>query len=101
MRDIKTPGKKKIYKSISQKGGGGEAGAGYVCACVFKSLSKSKPQPKCTSAGPEKPPTLSANVQDEIQTNFLLIFFPHLFKQMLWIFILLYKNCRKRPKKIF
>lgn len=54
---------------------------GYVCACEFffffsKSLSKSKPQPKCTSARPEKPLTLSANVQDEIQTNFLLSFFP-------------------------
>lgn len=72
-----------------------------VHVCVpSKSLSNSKPQPKCTFASPEKPLTLSANVQDEIQTNFLLLFFPpFIFKQMLWIFILLYKICRKRQKK--
>lgn len=68
-----------------------------VCLCVPWKINK---QPKCTFASPENP--LSASFQDEIQTNLLI--FPHLFLNRCcfadFFFILLYKICRKRQKKI-
>lgn len=64
----------------------------------LKSLSNSKSQPKCTFASPEKPLTLSANVQDEIQTNFFLIF-PHLFLNRCCGFLFYYTRSAERDKK--
>ena len=90
------PGKQKTGRESQ----GGNVRA-CVCACVpWKSLSNSKPQPKCTFASPEKPLTLSANVQDEIQTNFLLsFFFPHLFLNRCCGFLFYYTRSAERQKK--
>lgn len=66
---------------------------------LFKSLNKSKPQPKCTFASPERPLTLSANVQDEIQTNFLLIFSPFIFNRC-YDFYFIIQVLQKETKKI-
>ena len=94
-KDIETPpGKTKMEEKV--KG----VMSVHVCVCVpLKSLSNSKPQPKCTFASPEKPLTLSANVQDEIQTNFLLIFFPHLFLNRCCGFLFYYTRSAERDKK--
>lgn len=70
-----------------------------VRVCVpLKSLTNSKSQPKRTFASPEKPLTLSANVQDEIQTNFLLIS-PHLFLNRCCGFLFYYTRSAERDKK--
>lgn len=64
---------------------------------------KSNPQPPCFSARPEEPLTLSANVQDEIQTNFLS--FPFIFRQIVRTFTLQKKKKsfakeKKKPRKV-
>lgn len=45
-----------------------------LCMFLFKVIKIKTTTKKCTSASPEQTLTLSANVQDEIQTKFLLVF---------------------------
>lgn len=80
----KTNQKKKKRKRKSKV-----VGVVSVSVCVRVCIPLKSPKPKCTFASPEKPlPSLSANVQDEMQTNLHLFFFPFIFKQMLQIFII-------------
>lgn len=72
----------------------------HVCVCSFKVMEQLKTNNQNVHfASPEKPLTLSANVQDEIQTNFLLLFFPHLFLNRCCGFLFYYTRSAERDKK--
>lgn len=76
-----------------------QQGCFYVCACFSLKSSKSKPQLKmyiCQSWANSDIKCQRARWNtDEIPPRFP----PFIFKQMLWVFILLYKFCRKTQKR--
>jgi len=96
-KDIKPPEKKKANKERWKSKSRGVMSM-HVCV-PLKLQSNSITQPNCTFASPEKPLTLSAYVQDEIQTNFLLFSPPIYFLNRCSGFYFIIQDLQKETKQ--